>query len=238
MDGMAEESRSGGAELEWCDRRLLARIHRLTLTGLRNQIRPVQPREDLPWLVAGGEVVGDRALPVDQVRGHSERVWNQLVARGALFFQELKALTELLPSHLDEALRELAAWGLITCDGFGAVRAWVGEAGMRSRERNSFPSGFAMPAGRWTCFLSESAAGPMNDELRMERWCRLLLRRYGVIFRDLLTREVCAPSWQELVRTLRRMELRGDVRGGRFVADVAGEQFADEQGGGAAARGP
>ena len=61
---------------------------------------------------------------------------------------------------------------------------------------------------------------------RTDHWCRLLLRRYGVMFRDLLANESAAPSWQELVRTYRRLEARGEIRGGRFVAGVAGEQYA------------
>jgi ATP-dependent Lhr-like helicase len=63
-------------------------------------------------------------------------------------------------------------------------------------------------------------------EERTEQWCRLLLRRYGVMFRDLLANESSAPPWGELVRSYRRMEARGEIRGGRFVAGVAGEQFA------------
>jgi ATP-dependent helicase Lhr and Lhr-like helicase len=66
----------------------------------------------------------------------------------------------------------------------------------------------------------------VNSEERTEHWCRLLLRRYGVMFRDLLGNENCAPSWSELVRMYRRMEARGEIRGGRFVANVAGEQYA------------
>ena len=65
-----------------------------------------------------------------------------------------------------------------------------------------------------------------TDEAHREAWCRQLLKRYGVVFRDLLTRENAAPSWQELVSVLRRMELRGEVRGGRFVSQVSGEQYA------------
>jgi ATP-dependent Lhr-like helicase len=65
-----------------------------------------------------------------------------------------------------------------------------------------------------------------SREVYLDRWCRQLLARWGVLFRDLLARETSAPSWQDLVGTLRRMELRGDVRGGRFVSQVAGEQYA------------
>src|SRR5439155_15124768 len=81
------------------------------------------------------------------------------------------------------------------------------------------------PVGRWT--LLRSALTPQVDpDERTEHWCRLLLRRYGVMFRDLLANESAAPPWAALVRTYRRLEARGEIRGGRFVAGVAGEQYA------------
>ena len=81
------------------------------------------------------------------------------------------------------------------------------------------------PVGRWT--LLRSALTPEIDpDERAEQWCRLLLRRYGVMFRDLLANESAAPPWAALVRTYRRLEARGEIRGGRFVASVAGEQYA------------
>jgi ATP-dependent helicase Lhr and Lhr-like helicase len=81
------------------------------------------------------------------------------------------------------------------------------------------------PVGRWT--LLRSSLSPLAaPEVRTEQWCRLLLRRYGVMFRDLLANESSAPPWSELIRCYRRLEARGEIRGGRFVADVAGEQFA------------
>jgi ATP-dependent Lhr-like helicase len=158
------------------------------------------------------------------LRGNSQRVLDILGTRGASFFQELKALSQLLPAHLDDALRELAAWGLVTCDGFAAVRAFVRE---RKSGRGQVAPGITAPAGRWSKFPGDLAARP-DGETCIERWCGLLLRRYGVLFRDLLAREASAPSWQELVPTLRRLELKGEIRGGRFVAGVAGEQFASE----------
>jgi ATP-dependent Lhr-like helicase len=82
------------------------------------------------------------------------------------------------------------------------------------------------PAGRWSLF-----PGPLADNQRdeyVERWCQLLLNRYGVLFRELLSRESAAPPWHALVSVLRRLEWRGELRGGRFVAGVAGEQFASE----------
>ena len=83
----------------------------------------------------------------------------------------------------------------------------------------------ASPVGRWT--LLRSALTPTVDpDERTEHWCRLLLRRYGVMFRDLLANESAAPPWAALVRTYRRLEARGEIRGGRFVSGVAGEQYA------------
>jgi ATP-dependent Lhr-like helicase len=81
--------------------------------------------------------------------------------------------------------------------------------------------------GRWSCF--PGLVTPLTGAARLEQWCHQLLRRYGVIFRDLLARETVAPSWYEMIRTLRRLELRGEVRGGRFVAGVSGEQYATEE---------
>jgi ATP-dependent Lhr-like helicase len=80
-------------------------------------------------------------------------------------------------------------------------------------------------AGRWTLLRSSLMPTPPAEE-RTEQWCRLLLRRYGVMFRDLLAGESAAPPWYELVRGYRRLEARGEIRGGRFVSGVAGEQYA------------
>src|SRR5262249_1148472 len=85
----------------------------------------------------------------------------------------------------------------------------------------------APPSGRWSLFPG-IAASPPSPAARLERWCHLLLRRYGVVFRDVLTRESASPAWHELVPVLRRMELRGEIRGGRFITGVAGEQFGTE----------
>ncbi len=74
--------------------------------------------------------------------------------------------------------------------------------------------------------MRSGLASAIEVDERTENWCRLLLRRYGVMFRDLLANESAAPSWQALVRTYRRLEARGEIRGGRFVAGVAGEQYA------------
>jgi ATP-dependent helicase Lhr and Lhr-like helicase len=81
------------------------------------------------------------------------------------------------------------------------------------------------PAGRWT-LLHSPLVPAVDDEKRVENWCRLPLRRYGVVFRELFANDPAAPRWGELVRVYRRLEARGEIRYGRFVAGVAGEQFA------------
>jgi ATP-dependent Lhr-like helicase len=151
-------------------------------------------------------------------------VFEALTSRGALFFNELAAVTQLLPGHLEEALRELAALGLVTSDAFAAVRRIAGDKSRSPRRGRRPLHGMAAPIGRWSLF-----PGPIEPASRdqvLDAWCRQLLARYGVVFRDLLARETAAPNWPELVATLRRMELRGEVRGGRFVAQVSGEQYA------------
>jgi ATP-dependent Lhr-like helicase len=179
-------------------------------------------REDLPWLSSR-----DRESVPANISTYAEEVLAALSERGALFFQELKAATSLLAGHIEDALRELATRGLVTCDMFAAVRTITKKQPSRrsGRRRLASPTVTA-PAGRWSRFpgLIEEVT-PAN---RLEGWCRLLLRRYGVVFRDLLAREAAAPPWHELVRVFRRLELRGEIRGGRFVTGVAGEQFAEE----------
>jgi ATP-dependent Lhr-like helicase len=168
---------------------------------------------------------GETAVP--PLRSAAATVLEVLSTHGALFFAELKAVTHLLPGHLEEALGELAAAGLVASDAFAAVRK-IAEGGRASRSRRRrtrrtlhTPSA---PIGRWSRF-----PGPVRSESReqyLEAWCRQLLRRYGVVFRDVLAREASAPSWQDLVPTLRVLELRGELRGGRFISQVAGEQYA------------
>ncbi len=166
---------------------------------------------------------GDESPP--KLRGGAEQVLAALAHRGALFFNELAALTQLLPGHLEEALRELAAQGLITSDAFAAVRKLSDGDAQRSRRRVRRPlHGGVAPIGRWSLF--PGLVEPAVAEKHIEHWCRQLLKRYGVLFRDAIARETAAPSWQALVGTLRRMELRGEVRGGRFVTKVSGEQYA------------
>lgn len=312
--------KDGAAAIEWCERRLLARIHRRTMDGLRRQIQPVEPadfwrylvrwqhlepaslggplgsreviaqlqgfempagaweqrvlaarladydpawldqlfmsgetvwgrlrpprrdsedgpsmsgltrtvpislalREDLPWLLPA-----DREPPVEALRASARKTLETLTSRGALFFNELVRLSGLLPGHLEEALRELATLGLLTSDAFAAVRRIVdsgrAKPGSRRGSRKNLHASTA-PIGRWSLFPGHVEV-PAREAC-LDRWCRQLLARYGILFRELLTRESASPAWSELVPVLRRLELRGEVRGGRFVAGVGGEQYA------------
>ncbi|MCZ6601380.1 MAG: ATP-dependent DNA helicase, partial [Planctomycetota bacterium] len=147
-----------------------------------------------------------------------------LAARGAMFPQDLAHAAEMLPSHLDDGLGELVSRGLATSDSFGSLRKLLLPASRRKRLRKPVTA-----AGRWSLFRSEppspqpSAAASAPEA---EFVAGVLLRRYGVVFRRILTRERQPIPWREIVRSLRVMELRGDVRGGRFVASFSGEQFA------------
>jgi ATP-dependent Lhr-like helicase len=181
-------------------------------------------RADLAWLLPP-----DRAVPSAAARWDAQSVYESLSTHGALFFNDLLAATSLLPSQLEVALRELAALGLVTSDAFATIRAlvskqqltlgrWAGRRGAQRRER------VYSRGGRWSKF--PPFVQPVTSEERNERWAWLLLNRYGVIFRDLLVRESTAPPWRELARIYRRLEMRGEIRGGRFVRGVAGEQFA------------
>jgi ATP-dependent Lhr-like helicase len=316
---------TGAADLEWCDRRLLARIHRFTLEGLRRQIAPVSPeqyiqfllrhqhvhsatrlreqlgllalveqfegfeapaghwekhlfaarmdaynaswldnvtfhgqvvwgrlrpvvagganaltngrpmksltrstpitlmlRDHLPWLLP--PMPDAQQVPVDAALGsNAQAAYEAFTRHGALFPSQIGALLQLVPTQVADVIGELAAAGLITSDGFPALRAMIGG---RNSRRSRAAAGLPDPSnGRWTLLRSALLPQVHADE-RTEHWCRLLLRRYGVMFRDMLANEVAAPPWSELVRTYRRVEARGEIRGGRFVAGVSGEQYA------------
>ncbi len=319
-----------GATLEWCERRLLARIHRLTLEGARKRIQPVTPenywlylaehhhlladshrdgplglreaigqlegfemaagawemdilasrvekyqsewldhlsfsgelvwgrlrppiqkgedeepsgggltrvvpitlafREDLSWLLPIGRIqneLGDEQSSLIHARPEARTVYQTLRQNGALFLHDLSQVTGLVPTRLRAALSELAALGLVTADGFAALRALSpARRWERARRRSSgIPRGISYAGGgRWTLFPHR--AKEIKKEDRVSSWAILLLRRYGIVFRDLLTRETVAPAWWELAQVYRRMEARGEIRGGRFVGGVAGEQYA------------
>ena len=175
-------------------------------------------REALDWLL-------DR--PVDEdgnLSGSSKEVMDVLSRRGASFLSEIAASTRRLPSDAEEALWLLAAAGRVTSDSLEPLRLRInGKAGRGRREarrRRSRPNrrgGYS----RWSLL---EAVNPADESIELKG--RQLLRRYGVLCPELLARETSAPRWRELVRVLRKLEARGEIRGGRFVAGYVGEQFA------------
>jgi ATP-dependent Lhr-like helicase len=251
--------------VEWCDRRLLARIHRYTLNRLRAEIEPVSAADFMRFLFSwqhvapssrltgidgliavinqldGFEIPAsawekhilpqriDRYEPslLDTLSFSGEAGWARLTTGVALFPRQHAAawltenpvtLSEAAQHLLDtlrtrgasfsrdlgddtETLAELVTASLITSDGF------IG----RKPER----------AGRWALITND-----IDREEAVETQARALLKRYGVIFRRLLTREPNAAPWRELARIYRRLEARGEIRGGRFVTGMSGEQFA------------
>jgi ATP-dependent Lhr-like helicase len=177
------------------------------------------PRAELDALLhAAGQAGGGE--PGEQAR----IVLARLRERGALFARELGPGTGLVASQLESALRELVARGLVSCDGFAPLRRLMGSRTRRSGPSKLMPQGRVEPDGRWHR-LEPLGPAPDTDE-RAERAARRLLRRYGVVFRDLLARELLPEGWREVHRALRRLEARGEVRGGRFVTGFTGEQFA------------
>jgi ATP-dependent helicase Lhr and Lhr-like helicase len=302
----------GQAALEWCDRALLARIHRYTLNRLRAEIEPVSTADFMRFLFAwqhvepsrrlagvdglreivasldgfeiaaaawerailparlqhydphmldllclAGEVgwarlsqpSADRSVPPRLVpatviavflREHEDvwrasgagapatpgltdnarRVLDALHARGASFLPDLAHGTGLGQQELLPAIGVLVAAGLAASDGFSSLRALVRAA------RGQPPSldRRVRFAGRWTATTLVGPREPSEGDLEVH--ARVLLRRYGVVCRRLLARESLAPPWRDLARVYRRLEARGEIRGGRFVSGVSGEQFA------------
>jgi ATP-dependent helicase Lhr and Lhr-like helicase len=295
----------GTPETEWCDRRLLARIHRYTLSRLRAEIEPVTAADYYRFLVHWQHVAGEDqvrgaeglAAVVEQLEGFeaaaiawehdvlparvadyggelidqlcfSGRVaWGRitpgtkaplrtspialmmrehvgecvmtaetqvqalsseaaavrdaLLRRGASFFHELVAVTGLLPALVERALAELAGAGVVTADSFAGLRALLARQDKRR--------GLVQAAGRWSLLVhpAPNAVTPAQAGAQfLEHIARLLLKRYGVVFRSMLQREAALAPWRDLVRVYRRLEARGEIRGGRFVAGFGGEQFA------------
>ena len=314
-------------EIEWCERRLLARIHRLTVGKLRKQIEPVTPAAFMRWLMRwqhaapGSQVSGERGVleVLQQLQGfeipanawerqilarrvadydpkwldqlcltgvvgwgrlsphpatldtagasesarrqrrviptsvapitffvREEADWMtprhpagndaearglshsaQLVLdfmrqRGASFFADIVRGTGKLKAEIETALWELVAAGLVTADGFDNLRSLIDP-----KRRAGQGSGKVMRPrhnpGRWALLHTDSA---IEHPRAVESACWMLLRRYGIVIRDLLTRESNLPPWRELLMAFRRLEDRGEIRGGRFVDTFLGEQFA------------
>jgi ATP-dependent Lhr-like helicase len=146
--------------------------------------------------------------------------------RGASFFADLVKLTNHLPAEVEAGLWELVAAGLVTADGFDNLRALMDPRRRRAegRDRVRRPR---HTAGRWSLLRNATQhPAPSTKHFPAEAVARQLLRRYGVVFRDLLVRESLVPSWRDLLVVYRKLELQGELRGGRFVTGFVGEQFA------------
>ncbi|MBI1422531.1 MAG: DEAD/DEAH box helicase [Gammaproteobacteria bacterium] len=297
-------------ETQWCERRLLARIHRYTLQDLRKQIRPVSPQDYMrflfQWQHLSAPVAGTESLyalleqlegvtlpaicwerdilparmqlylpqyldqlcntgrvhwqrlsaPANKLRAqagvlrhtavavlprrhrdhwqteltaqpelnaHAEQVKTLLQQHGASFFDELLQASGLLPVQLETALAELASNGILTSDNFAGLRALITpQRRHRHRQRRRSHS-LLDEAGRWS-LIKPNVTSETREST--EHIARVLLQRYGVVFRKVLEREPNLPPWRELLYVYRRLEARGEIRGGRFVSGFSGEQFA------------
>ncbi len=305
---------AGPTTVEWCERRLLARIHRYTLNRLRAEIAPVSPAEFMRFLFAWqhvgdghqltaidglravlaqldglevparawerdvlparleryesslldtlcltGEVGWARlstgptqvvgATPIALfLRSHAsewfalrdesvertlqrprtvisesaQRLLDHLRNRGASFAQEMRTACNLPEADCRPALSELVAEGLIASDGFAGLRAIATSSSERRFNVDA--------AGRWFSIVRLKADTTTDRDIQRDEAVKVLawtlLSRYGVVFRRLLTREVSGVTWRELVRVYRMLEARGDIRGGRFVSGMSGEQYA------------
>jgi ATP-dependent helicase Lhr and Lhr-like helicase len=232
-------ARISGYEPTWLDDLCLAgRIAwaRLTPGSSRGRERVASPVRTTPitllprrhaqlWTSLAGS--SDDATP----NGRAQAVLDCLRTQGASFFEELADSTGLLRPQVEEALGELVALGLVTSDSFGGLRALLVPSDRRkpfggaTRRRRIMSFGME-DAGRWA-LIRRPAAEPHTQPATVEHVARTLLHRYGVVFWRLLAREAAwLPPWRDLLRVYRRLEARGEIRGGRFVAGFSGEQYA------------
>jgi ATP-dependent Lhr-like helicase len=177
-------------------------------------------REDADWMTP-------RTPSSDQAeaRGLSEaarRVFEFLSLRGASFFADIVRVTEMLKAEVETALWELVAAGVVTADGFDNLRSLI-DPKRRAGQGNGRSSRPRHSSGRWTLLYTDHQ---VERNRAVEATCWVLLKRYGIVFRDLLARETNLPKWRELQMAFRRLEDRGEIRGGRFVDGFLGEQFA------------
>ncbi|NWA91636.1 DEAD/DEAH box helicase [Pseudomonas sp. D8002] len=199
-------------------------------TALRSTPVVLLPRSQVP-LWSGLTEAPDST----ELSPKAQKVHQALRENGALFFDELIHEAHLLRSELETALQELVGAGLANADSFAGLRALTTPASKRQarssrRGRGAFVGGMD-DAGRWALVrrapVADGTRPGAHSAETLEHVAMTLLRRYGVVFWRLLEREAdWLPSWRELLRTFHRLEARGEIRGGRFVSGLAGEQFA------------
>ncbi|MEO7432599.1 MAG: ATP-dependent DNA helicase, partial [Dokdonella sp.] len=240
-------TRVEGYEIAWLDalcqagRVVWTRLRTARATGRERAGGPVratptvllQRRHRDAWLSLGGLADG-----VDvPLSSRAKAVADHLAEHGASFFDELAAGTRLLHTELEVALGELVAGGLINADSFSGLRALLVPSSKRSSTRRRMGRRVALfgieDAGRWSLVRRRAAApdGPTHrlnfDAHAVDHVAQVLLKRYGVVCWRLLAHEAdWLPPWRELLRVYHRLEARGELRGGRFIAGISGEQFA------------
>jgi ATP-dependent Lhr-like helicase len=189
-------------------------------------------RQDMPWLLQAHR---GPSAPAEPTEGSGRAVLDALRGHGALFHSDLQAVTGCPPAGIEEGLWDGVARGLITADGWGAIRSLLNPRTrltrrnrpyVRSRSRGLRGTWRQAVEGRWTLL---PAAGPVDDADELaEAVAWQLLARWGVVFRDAYLKEKLVVPWREILWAMRRLEARGLIRGGHFVTGVTGEQFAEE----------
>ena len=188
-------------------------------------------RDSAAWMdLALCEHAVEESSLVQALTTNAIRIWEFVKKRGACFAEEMERCLGMSSIESRHALWELAAAGLASADGFDQLRAMIDPE--RRRATNFSSRKVRGAAGRWSLFrcdaeIPEDAIEQARfNDTAIESAARMLLNRYGVVFRDLLSRESNIPHWGVLLRMLRRLEDRGEIRGGRFVSGFRGEQFA------------
>jgi ATP-dependent Lhr-like helicase len=158
----------------------------------------------------------------------TQMVYDYLMTRGASFFTDIVENTKLLRSQVEEALADLVANGVVVSDSFAGLRALLTPGSRKTqaaaRRKHRQPVYDMASAGRWS--ILQRNLTPLDEQTLTEEVAWTLLKRYGVVFKRLLEREGMALPWRVLLRFYHRLEARGEIRGGRFVAGISGEQFA------------
>jgi ATP-dependent Lhr-like helicase len=209
-----------GYKREWLDQLTLSgevtwgRLWGAGLSPVRRTPLCLLPREDLEsWTALAGTL--DTAADKPPLPPTAQEILDLLTEKGALFFKELLRNLRLPAASVEEGLAAAIAHGRVTCDSFGALRALLLPAWRRGD--------MAVAAGRWSPL---QRAQPQAPDKAAEFAARHLLRRTGVVFRKTTAREKLPVPWRDIARACRRLEARGEIRGGRFVASFDGEQYA------------
>ncbi|MEJ5207910.1 DEAD/DEAH box helicase [Denitratimonas sp. CY0512] len=237
-------------QIQWLDEQCRAgrivwqRLHRGTRSSEDGaRARSVAPLPAMPLVLlprrhrADWNRLAAAQQPADvALSSRAQLLLDWLQNHGAAFFDEMQDDVRLLRSELEDALGELVARGALTSDSFSGLRTLLMPAARREKQRKRRRPFGLEDAGRWSPVAAASApvktampraSDPQHDAADIERLVRVLLRRYGVLSWRLLEREAAwLPPWRVLLRELRRLEARGEIRGGRFVQGLSGEQFA------------